>query len=298
MKPRLLAVLLIATLAVAACTSAGTTTPAASPAATAGPATIAPTGAPATVAPTGAPVASTEPEPAELTVYAASSLTEAFDALAAAYEAANPGTTVTLSYDSSAALRAKIEQGARVDVFASADTKNPGALVSAGLAGGPVTPFTANELAVIVPASNPAGLVDPYGLAGPGVKVIAAGENVPITRYATQLLENLEAYKGAQADLIPSYERNIVSREDNVKGIVAKVELGEGDGGIVYATDAKAAGDKVRSLPIPPGTNVRTTCGAVTLADAPEPAAADAFLAWLTGPDAQAILASYGFSAP
>jgi molybdate transport system substrate-binding protein len=234
----------------------------------------------------------------ELTVYAAASLTEAFDALAVVYEAANPVVTVTLSYDSSAALRAKIEQGARVDVFASADMKNPEALVTAGLSTGPPVAFASTELAVIVPASNPAGLVDPFGLADPGVKVIAAGENVPITGYATRLLENLEAYRGAQADLIPSYERNVVSREDNVKGIVAKVELGEGDGGIVYATDALAAGDKVATLPIPPGTNVRVAYGAVIPADAPAPDAATAFLAWLLGPDAQAILVSHGFAAP
>jgi molybdate transport system substrate-binding protein len=246
------------------------------------------------------PAASTPapPAPAEITVYAASSLTEAFDALAAAYEAAHPGAAVVRSYDSSAALRAKIEQGARADVFASADTRNPDALVSAGLAAGPTTPFAANELAVIVPAANPAGLVVPYGLAGPGVKVIAAGENVPITAYATTLLENLAAYRGAQADLVASYERNVVSREDNVKGIVAKVELGEGDAGIVYATDARSAGDRVRTLPIPPGTNVRVTYGAVIPTDAPRPAAAASFLAWLTGPDGQAILASFGFAAP
>ena len=274
MRYRLVGPILVTTLVLAGCAGAGASPSPAPPS-----------------APTAAP-------PVELTVYAAASLTEAFDALAVAYEAASPEVTVTLSYDSSAALRAKIEQGARVDLFASADTKNPDALVAAGLATGPTTAFATNELAVIVPADNPAGLVDPYGLAEPGVKVIAAGEKVPISAYATKLLENLEAYKGAQADLIPSYERNIVSREDNVKGIVAKVELGEGDGGIVYATDARAAGDKVETLPIPPGTNVRVAYGAVIPADAPAPDAATAFLAWLLGPDAQAILASHGFAAP
>jgi molybdate transport system substrate-binding protein len=255
-------------------------------------------GAATSPTPTAAASTSADATRVEITVFAASSLTEAFDALAAAYQATHPGVSVTRSYDSSAALRTKIEQGARADLFASADTKNPDALVSAGLAAGPTTPFIANELAVIVPAANPAGLVDPYGLAAPGVKVIAAGESVPITGYATRLLENLEAYRGAQADLIWSYERNIVSREDNAKGIVAKVVLGEGDGGIVYATDARAAGDRVAALPIPPGTNVRATYGAVVPADAAQPAAAADFLAWLTGPDAQAILASFGFAAP
>jgi molybdate transport system substrate-binding protein len=295
-RNRLLGSILIAALVTAGCAGGGTPSGAArSPdGAVASPSSASSSASSSAAAgPT-----STAVTPVEITVFAASSLTEAFDALAAAYEAADPGVTVTLSYDSSAALRAKIEQGARVDVFASADTKNPDALVSAGLAAGPTTPFTANELAVIVPSSNPAGLVDPYGLAEPGVKVIAAGENVPITGYATKLLENLEAYRGAQADLIPSYERNIVSREDNVKGVVAKVELGEGDGGIVYATDAKGAGDGVLTLPIPPGTNVRATYGAVIPSDAPEPVAAADFLAWLAGPAARGILASFGFAAP
>ena len=244
------------------------------------------------------PTVATPAAPVEITVFAAASLAEAFDALAATYMAEHPGITVTLSYDSSAALRAKIQQGARVDVFASADTENPDALVAAGLSAGPTVVVAGSELAVIVPASNPAGLSDPYGLADPGVKVVGAGPSVPITGYATALLENLAASRGAQADLIASYERNIVSREDNVKGIVAKVELGEGDAGIVYATDALAAGDRVRALPIPPGTNVRVAYGAVIPADAPAPGAAAAFLAWLRGPDAQAILASHGFTAP
>jgi len=291
-RNRLLGSILIAATVLAGCASGGIPS---SPATSSDGA-----GAPPSPASSSAPTmpASTVGTPVEITVFAASSLTEAFDALAAAYEAAYPSIRVTLSYDSSAALRAKIEQGARVDVFASADTKNPDALVSAGLAAGPTTAFAANELAVIVPASNPAGLVDPYGLAESGVKVIAAGENVPITGYATNLLENLEAYRGAQADLIPAYERNIASREDNVKGVVAKVELGEGDGGIVYATDARGAGDRVLTLPIPPGTNVRATYGAVIPSDAPQPAAAAAFLAWLAGPSARGILASFGFAAP
>jgi molybdate transport system substrate-binding protein len=282
-RNRLLGPILVAALVCAGCAGAGASPSPARPSA--------PTAAPPSPAPPAAPRV-------DLTVYAAASLTEAFDALAAAYEAANPDVTVTLSYDSSAALRSKIEQGARVDVFASADTKNPEALVAAGLATGPTVGFASSELAVIVPVDNPARLVDPYGLADPGVKVIAAGENVPITGYAMRLLENLEGFRGAQADLIPSYERNVVSREDNVKGIVAKVELGEGDGGIVYATDALAAGDKVATLPIPPGTNVRVAYGAVMPADAPAPDAATAFLAWLLGPDAQAILVSHGFAAP
>lgn len=238
------------------------------------------------------------PSPVGITVFAASSLTDAFAELAAAYEASHPGVTVTLAYGGSGALRARIEQGARADVFAAADARDPAALVAAGLAHGPPVSFATNELAVVVPASNPAGLIDPYGLAAPGVKIVAAGEAVPITAYATALLENLEAYRGAQADLIPSYERNVVSREDDVRAALAKVVLGEADAAIVYATDARSAGEAVGVLPLPPGTNVRATYAAVVPADAPQPGAAAAFLAWLGGPRAQGILASFGFGVP
>ena len=177
----------------------------------------------------------------DLTIYGAASLKGALEKAKTAYEAAVPGTTLTISTDASSALATKIEQGAPADVFLSADTKNPQELVDKGLTDGPAVDFAGNKLTVIVPADNPAGITTPADLAKAGVKIIAAGDEVPITKYATQLVDNLAKEPGYPADFAAAYAANIVSKEDNVKAVVAKIELGEGDAGIVYVTDAAAS---------------------------------------------------------
>ena len=179
----------------------------------------------------------------ELAVYAAASLTAPLESVKAAYESDHPGIGLTLALDSSAALRTQIEQGAPADLFLSADVTNPQKLVAAELASGPVTKFAGNHLIVVVPKANPASIQTPADLARPGVRIVAAGEKVPITVYTTQLIERLSAQAGYPADFASAYESNVVSREDNVKTIVAKVELGEADAGIVYVTDALASED-------------------------------------------------------
>lgn len=235
--------------------------------------------------------------PTQLTVLAASSLTDAFADLADAYRTAHPDVSFALSFDASSALRARIEAGGTADVFASADTSNPAALASAGQTLGSPVVFAANELALVVPSGNPAHVATPYDLARPGVRIVAAGPNVPITKYVTRLISNLQAYRGAQAGLPAAIEANTVSREDNVRAVLAKVELGEADAGFVYATDARADA-KVAVIPIPPSTNVATSYAAVALSSSVNPAPAKAFVAWLAGPDARTILAKYGFLPP
>jgi molybdate transport system substrate-binding protein len=230
----------------------------------------------------------------ELTVFAAASLKTAFTKLGAAFEAAHPGVTVVFSFDASSTLRTQIEQGAPADVFASADEQNPAALVGAGLAIGPPTPFAANALTIIVPVDNPAQIATPADLARPGVKVVAAGAAVPITKYADQLLANLAAQPGYPAAFVTAVTANVVSREDNVKGIVTKIDLGEGDAGIVYVTDAKASA-KVQTIPLPEAANVRATYDAVVVRASAQPVQAADFLALLRSPDGQAILAEFGF---
>jgi len=285
MKPRLIGVLGVVALVLAACSSGGATT---------APTTV-PTSAPTTAssaAPSGSVAAS-----GELTVYAAASLKSALDKAKTAYEAADPGTTLTVSTDSSAALETKIEQGAPADVFLSADTSNPKKLVDKGLAAGDPVAFAGNVLTIIVPTANPAGITSPKDLAKPGIKVMAAGDEVPITKYANQLVANLAKQAGYPMDFVSAYAANIASKEDNVKGIVGKIELGEGDAGIVYLTDAKAS-TKVSAVGIPPGANVPATYAGVVVKAARDPAAAKAFLDWLAGPDGQAILSSFGFLPP
>ena len=232
--------------------------------------------------------------PANLTIYGASSLTAVLARMKTTYVAANPGTTLTISTDSSAALETKIEQGAPADVFLSADTANPQKLVDKGLASGSVTKFAGNLLTVIVPIGNPAGIETPADLARSGVKVIAAGDTVPITKYATQLVANLARQPGYPADFVAKYTANVVSRQDNVSAVVSQIALGEGDAGIVYATDARTS-TQVTTVSIPAAANVPATYGGVVVKASTNVAAAQGFLTWLAGPNGQAVLSSFGF---
>jgi molybdate transport system substrate-binding protein len=232
----------------------------------------------------------------ELTIYGAASLQGVLAKVKAVYEAAVPGTGLTISTDSSAALETKIEQGAPADVFLSADTANPQKLVDKGLADGKAVVFATNRLVVIVPSSNPAAIASPADLARPGIKVIAAGDSVPIAKYATQLVANLAKQPGYPADFVARYTTNIASKEDNAKAEVAKIELGEGDAAIVYATDARAS-TRVATIAVPDAANVPARYAGVVVRR-PADAAAAAFLAWFAGPDGQAILGSFGFLPP
>ena len=244
------------------------------------------------------PAESSTTQSVTLTIYAAASLNTAMSRVASAYPEAGPSVTLVISTDSSAALETKIEQGAPADVFLSADTANPQKLVAAGLTVGTrVTPFAGNLLTVIVPADNPAHLASPADLARKGVKVIAAGDAVPISTYAARLVANLASLPGYPPGFAAGYAANVVSKEDNVAAVVAKIALGEGDAAIVYRTDAMAS-SAVRPIPVPADANIPATYGGVVLRSSAETAAASAFLGWLAGPDGRAILAGLGFLAP
>jgi molybdate transport system substrate-binding protein len=276
---RLAAVIAVLLLVLAAC-STGASSPATSAASSAGPST-----------------AATSAAPAALTIYGAASLKRVLDQVKAAYETAYPGSKLTISTDSSATLETQIEQGAPADVFLSADKTNPKKLVDKGLADGAAVTFAGNKLTIIVPTANPAGIKTPADLAKTGIKVIAAGDEVPITKYATQLVANLAKESGYPADFAAKYTANIASKEDNVKAVVAKIELGEGDAGIVYVTDAKAS-TKVASVDVPDTVNVPATYSGVVVRASKNAVAAEAFLTWFAGPDGQAILSTFGFLPP
>ena len=233
----------------------------------------------------------------DLTIFGAASLSGVLDEATTAYEAAVPGSTLTISTDSSAALETQIEQGAPADVFLAADTANPKKLVDGGFAAGDAVVFAANELTVIVPKGNPAGIGSPADLSRDGVSVIAAGDDVPITTYATQLLANLARQPGYPPDFEAAYAANVVSKEDNVKAVVAKIALGEGDAGIVYVTDAKASAD-VETVDVPDAANVRASYAGVVVKASRDVEAARAFLTWVAGPAGQAILGEAGFLPP
>jgi molybdate transport system substrate-binding protein len=157
--------------------------------------------------------------------------------------------------------------------------------------------FAGNVLSVIVPAANPASINTPADLAKPGVRVIAAADSVPVTKYASQLVANLATQPGYPADFAARYAANVATKEDNVAAVVAKVELGEGDAAIVYATDARSSA-RVKPIALPEAANVRATYGGVVVRASRHVAAAHAFLDWVAGSQGQAILTSFGFRAP
>jgi molybdate transport system substrate-binding protein len=241
--------------------------------------------------------AAPSPSPAEngsLTVYGAASLMGALARMKTAWEASHAGSTLTISTDSSATLETQIEQGAQADVFLSADTSNPAKLTAKSLVDGGAVNFAGNVLTLIVPSSNPGHVSTPAGLARSGVKIIAAGDDVPITKYAAMVVQNLAKEAGYPADFEAAYAANVASREDNVKAVVAKVALGEGDAAIVYVTDAKTE-PKVTPIDLPKDANVPATYAGVVINASAHPATAHEFLDWVAGPDGQAILASFGF---
>jgi molybdate transport system substrate-binding protein len=245
---------------------------------------------------TSTPVPAATEQP-ELTIYAAASLGGLIDAAKAAYEQTIGEVEILISTDSSAALATKIEQGAPADLFLSADTDNVRRLVDAGLAMGEAVDFAGNELAIIVPIDNPAGIESPKDLAKDGVRIIAAGDEVPISTYAAQLVTQLADLPGYPDGYAEAYTANVLSREENVSAVVAKIELGEGDAGIVYVTDAAASTD-VETVRIPVGANVQTTYAAVVLNASAHPMEAQAFLEWLQGAEGLAILQGFGFLPP
>jgi molybdate transport system substrate-binding protein len=235
--------------------------------------------------------------PVELTIFGAASLKAVLDKAKTEFEAANPGLTLTVALDASSTLETQIEQGATADVFLSADTTNPQKLIGGGFATEPLVIFASNKLTIIVPNDNPAGIESPADLARAGVDIIAAGDEVPITRYANQLVDNLAKVAGYPAGFASAYAANVVSREENVKAIVAKIELGQGDAGIVYATDA-AASTNVATVDVPPDANAAAMYGGVFVKASKHEADARAFLSWLAGPSGQAILGELGFLPP
>jgi len=233
--------------------------------------------------------------PTELNVYAASSLQDVLDELIRTYEEDHAGVHLVPTYDATSTLRTQIEEGAPANLFLAADTANPQELHDAGLVGAPVT-YAGNVVTLIMPKDNPAGIAGWEDLASGGVTIIAAGEDVPITKYAEQTVDSLAALPDAPPDYAASVRAAIASREDNVRAVLTKIELGEGDAAFVYVTDAASSAD-VSEIALPGDAAARATYAGAVVGDNP-PAAAQDFLVWLVDDQAQAIFDSFGFQAP
>ncbi len=214
----------------------------------------------------GGPPVSDAPSSVALTVLAAASLTDAGAELEAAYEDATPAVDLTWSFDSSSALRGQVEAGAAADVFLSADAGNPESLEEGGLTVGAQVPFASNLLTIVVPSDNPGGVESWTDLATDGLRIVAAGEDVPIQQYADEVIANLDTEADAPDGYAQAVAANVVSREDNVRAVLARIELGEGDAAIVYVTDAMSSPD-VTAI----GSPTSRTCPRCTWAWASSP---------------------------
>jgi molybdate transport system substrate-binding protein len=148
---------------------------------------------------------------------------------------------------------------------------------------------------MIVPGPNPAGIATPADLARPGVKVIAAGDDVPITKYANKLVSNLATLPDYGQAFADGYAANICSKEDNVGAVVSKVALGEGDAAIVYVTDANGTG--LTTIDVPGAANVLATYGGVAIKTSPAGALDAEFLNWLRTTGSLTLVA-HGFGTP
>ncbi len=230
----------------------------------------------------------------QVVVFAAASLRDAFGALARDFERVRPGTKVTFNFGGTQQLRTQIEHGAAADVFASADTRHMDELVRASRASAPVV-FAKNEPVLVVAKESAAtirGLSDlPHAK-----RIVIGATEVPIGRYTLQILDSASARFGA--DFRARVEARIVSRELNVRQVLAKVSLGEAQAGIVYRTDAMSAVDSLSIVTIPADLNVVAEYPIAVTTQAKSPVAARAFVDFVLSPDGQRALRRAGFVAP
>jgi len=223
----------------------------------------------------------------ELRVSAAMSLKEVLVELERDFEARHAGVDLVFNFAGSQILAGQIAEGAPVDVFAAADEPQMRRAIASGRIS-TAEVFASNSLVLITPADAPP-LAGPEDLARPGLRLVLAGPSVPVGAYARAALRELGVEAAALA--------NLVSSEENVRGVVGKVSAGEADAGVVYATDlTPAVQGKLRALPL--AAAVRPVYEVAVLNDSPAPGLAAAFVAELRGPVGQAALARHGFLPP
>ena len=234
-----------------------------------------------------------------LTVFAAASLKESFTEIGRLFERAQPGARVVFNFAGSQQLRAQLEQGAPADVFASANQKEMDAAIAASLvAPGAQKTFARNRLVVIYPKANPGQVSRLADLARPGLKLVIADKAVPVGQYTLDMLDKMSQDPAYGPDFPARAQKNIVSLEQDVKAVVTKVQLGEADAGVVYATDAAAAGPDVLALQIPDQFNALASYPIAALTKARQADLARAFVDLVRSDAGQAVLSARGFIAP
>ena len=250
-------------------------------------------------------------EESAITVFAAASLTDAFNAIAREYRLQNPGIELVLNFDGSQRLRTQLEHGAQADVFASADWDQMEAVESRGLTASPPINFASNRL-IILGYIGSGGNLDPKTfssdslsedtlrrnlepLATPGMKIVVGQPQVPIGRYTEQFLEAIETSPALGQELAGGMRANVVSREGNVRAIVQKVDLGEVDAGVVYSSDATQVSAGVTVLELPESINVNAHYPIAALTRKP---GVSEFVGLVMSERGQQILRDYDFGPP
>jgi molybdate transport system substrate-binding protein len=229
-----------------------------------------------------------------VTVFAAASLTNAFNELAEVFQAQHEGVQIVFNFASSSQLATQLNEGIAADVFAPANATQMQQVIDNGrIEAGTAAWFVSNRLTIVVPADNPAGIGSLADLAQPGVQLILAVEGVPVRQYSDELVAALSAAFQEQ------FYANLVSEEDNVRQVAAKVALGEADAGMVYTSDITPdIAGQVQQITIPDEQNVLATYPIAPLADAPNPELAQRFIEFVLSAEGQRILAKWGFGPP
>ena len=223
------------------------------------------------------PAAARRDDSGLLTVFAAASLSDVL-----------PQVTAKARYffAGSDQLSTQLQFGARGDVFAAASPKYPELLYGQGLVEKPIA-FATNTLVLIVPKANPAHIRTVDDLTNPGVKLVVGDSAVPIGSYTQTILKNLGIASGVNA--------NVVSRESDVRGILAKVALGEADAGFVYVSDARTVRGKVLAIALRESAQPHVVYEVAVVKGSKHLAAAHRFVTALIRPRAQALLVKAGF---
>lgn len=236
----------------------------------------------------------TEEKGATLTVFAASSLTDAFGELAGVFEKANPGVEVQTSFAGSSVALNQLKQGAPADVFASADPLKMDSAVENGLMAGSPKTFARNREVVITPERNPAGIKDFKDLAKPGVKLVLAQDGVPAAEYAEQILGKADNRYGG--DFRRKVVSNLVSREADVRVAVNRVALGEADATFGYSSDVTPdIEDRVEVVVIPEGLNVVATYPIGALKGSKNSTLSQKWIELVLSDEGQRVLRKWGF---
>ena len=232
----------------------------------------------------------------DVTVFAAASLAEAFTDLAGAFEAEYPEVNVVFNFGGSPTLRTQLEQGARADVFATANLEQMELAKGGGVVDRAASTFARNSLVIITPSDNPGGIEGPGDLAKGGLKLVVANEEVPAGAYTRQILTAMDESGDFEAGFGEKVGDNFVSLESNVKQVVAKVELGEADAGVVYGTDVTpGVAPNLKKIEVPERFNVIAEYPIALVSDGSNEAAGRAFIEFVLSEAGQGILQKYGF---